>query len=213
MKIGYILITTHCIEVPRHVNKISKRRANMSKTKLSILGIAVIALLASGAWAQGMGGWGMGMMDDSDMPMMGSGMGMMGGGMGPGSCGMMGGGMGMMGYGAFGTLDLTKDQQAKISKIQDELRKQHWALMGKMIDEQAKLRDLYSEDKLDAKKIGAVSDSVYALRKQMMESRIDATNRMRDVLTKEQREQLNKSPRIGSGTMGQGHRHGTMMGQ
>jgi Spy/CpxP family protein refolding chaperone len=185
----------------------------MSRTKMSILAIAVIALLASGAWAQGMGGWGMGMMDDSDMPMMGSGMGMMGGGMGPGSCGMLGGGSGMMGYGTFGALDLSKDQQAKINKIQDDMRKQHWALMGKMMDEQSKLRDLYSEDKLDAMKIGAVSDAIYAIRKQMIESRIDATNRMRDVLTKEQRDQLNKSSRIGSGTMNQGQRHGKMMGQ
>jgi Spy/CpxP family protein refolding chaperone len=174
----------------------------MKKTVMSILGIAVIALLATGAWAQGMGGWGM--MDDDDMPMMG-------GGMGVGSCGMMGGGAGMMGYGAFGALDLTKDQQARINKIQDDMRKQHWAIMGKMMDEQSKLRDLYAEEKLDAKKIGAVSDAVYALRKQMIESRIEATNRMREVLTKEQREQLNKRP--GGGMTGSGHRHGIMMGQ
>ena len=181
----------------------------MKKTAMSVLGIAAIAVLATGAWAQGMGGWGM--MDDGDMPMMGGGMGTMGGEMGPGSCGMIGGGAGMMGYGALGALDITKDQQAKINKIQDDLRKQHWAIMGKMMDEQAKLRDLYAEEKLDAKKIGAVSDAVYALRKQMIESRIDAINRMRDVLTKEQREQLNK--RSGGGMMGTGHRHGSMMGQ
>jgi Spy/CpxP family protein refolding chaperone len=181
----------------------------MTKTRMSILGIASVVVLASGAWAQGMGGWGM--MDDGDMPMMSGGMGMMGGGMGPGSCGMMGSGMGMMGSGTFGALDLSKDQQAKINKIQDDMRKQHWALMGKMMDEQSKLRDLYAEEKLDAKKIGAVSDAVYALRKQMIESRIDATNRMREVLTKEQREQLNK--RSGGGMMGTGHRHGSMMGQ
>jgi len=174
---------------------------------MSVLVIAVVVLVASGAWAQGMGGWGM--MDDGDMPMMGGGM--MGGGTGPGSCGMMGGGMGMMGAGAFGALDLSKDQQAKINKIQDDMRKQHWAIMGKMMDEQSKLRDLYAEEKLDSKKIGTVSDSVYSLRKQMIESRIEATNRMREVLTKEQREQLNK--RSGAGMMGTGHRHGSMMGQ
>jgi Spy/CpxP family protein refolding chaperone len=181
----------------------------MKKTVMSILGVAVIALLATGAWAQGMGGWSM--MDGGDMPMISGGMGMMGGGMGPGSCGMMGGGGGIMSYGAFGALDLTKDQQAKINKIQDDMRKQHWAIMGKMMDEQAKLRDLYAEEKLDAKKIGAVSDAVYALRKQMIESRIDAINRMRDVLTKEQREQLNK--RSSNSMMGTGHMHGSMMGQ
>ena len=183
----------------------------MKKTVWSILGIAAIALLTSVVWAQGMGS--MGMMDDSDMPMMGSGMGMMGGGMGQGSCGMMGNGMGMMGFGSFGKLDLTVEQRIKIKKIQDDLRRQHWAVMGKMMDEQARLRDLYEEEKLDAKKITAVSDAIQVLRKQMIESRIDVFNRMRDVLTKEQREQLSKLQRGGRGMMGPGYRHGSMMGQ
>ncbi|MDH4164620.1 MAG: Spy/CpxP family protein refolding chaperone [Nitrospirota bacterium] len=183
----------------------------MLKILISFVVIAGMALLATGVWAQGMGGWGM--MDDSDMPMYNSGPGMMSGGMGPGSCGMMGSSMGMMGSGQFSALDLTKDQKARINKIQDELRKQHWAVMGKMMDEQSKLRDLYDEEKLDAKKINAVSDAIHGLRKQMIESRIDAFNRMREVLTAEQRDQLKSSPRTGSGAMGQGHRHGTMMGQ
>jgi Spy/CpxP family protein refolding chaperone/mono/diheme cytochrome c family protein len=165
----------------------------------------------SGGYGMGpgmMGGMGgMGMMDDSDMPMMGN-------DMGCGMYGMRGGGygMGMMGAGAFGALDLTADQRTKINKIQDELRKQHWALMGKMMDEQAKLRDLYDEEKPDAKKIGAVSDSMHGLRKQMIESRIDAYNRMREILTKEQREQLDKWRRKGWGMMGPGYSHGPMMG-
>jgi Spy/CpxP family protein refolding chaperone len=177
----------------------------MKKTGWSILGIAVITLLTSVVWAQGMGGWGS--MDDNDMPMMG------GGGMGYGmGMGCMQG-RGMMGPGAFGGLDLTAEQRAKINKIQDDLRKQHWAMMGKMMDEQTKLRDLYNEEKLDAKKITAVSDSMHALRKQMIESRIDAFNRMREVLTKEQREQLTKLQRGGQGMMGPGYRHGNTMGQ
>ncbi len=174
----------------------------MKKTGLGILGIAVIAFLSSGVWAQGMGG--MGMMDDNDMPMMGGGCGM---GMG----GMQG--MGMMGPGAFDRLDLTAEQRTKINKIRDDMRKQHWALMGKIMEEQAKLRDLYDEDLLEAKKITAVSDAIHAYRKQMIESRIDAFNRMRDVLTKEQREQLTKLRHGGGGMMGPGYRRGNMMGQ
>jgi Spy/CpxP family protein refolding chaperone len=155
----------------------------------------------------GMGG--VGMMDDQGMPMMDNGMGY---GMGQDYYGMRGGGWGMMGAGAFGALDLTAEQRAKINKIQDELRKQHWALMGKMMDEQAKLRDLYYEDTPDAKKIGAVSDSIFALRRQMIESRVDAFNRIREVLTKDQREQLDKLRRRGWGMMGPGYGHGPMMG-
>jgi Spy/CpxP family protein refolding chaperone len=175
----------------------------MKKTILFILGIAIIMLLASVAWAGGAGGFGM--MDDNDMPMMSGGCGM-GPGMGMG--GMQG--RGMMGPGAFGGLDLTSEQRTKINKIQDDLRKQHWAVMGKMMDEQAKLRDLYDEEKLDAKKIIAVSDSIYALRKQMIESRVDAFNRMRDVLTDKQREQLPRLRRGGWGMMGPGCRQGMM---
>jgi Spy/CpxP family protein refolding chaperone len=122
-------------------------------------------------------------------------------------------GMGKMGPGAFGGLDLTAEQRTKINKIQDEMRKQHWALMGKIMEEQAKLRDLYDEDLLEAKKITAVSDVIHAYRNQMIESRIDAFNRMREVLTKEQREQFTKLRRGGWGTMGPGYMRGNMMGQ
>ena len=176
--------------------------------RFGIMGVAVIALLATGAWAQGMGGWGM-MGDNNDMPMMSGGGGGMGCGMG---YGMGMGGMGMMGIGSFEGLNLTPDQRAKINRIQDETRKQHWAVMGKMMDEQAKLRDLYEEEKLDAKKITAVTDAIHALRKQMLESGIAAFNGIREVLTKEQREQFTRMQRGSWGMMGPGYRHGTMMG-
>jgi Spy/CpxP family protein refolding chaperone len=147
------------------------------------------------------GAGGMGMM-------MGPGMGMMGGGMCMMGRGMMSGmnmmGMrGMMGLGPIGMLDLTDDQRRKITKIQDEKRKKHWEIMGKIMDEQAKLRDLYQEDELDAKKIGAVYDNIFKLRQQMIEAHIQAINQARAVLTKEQREQLKRWWRHGGmGMMG-----------
>jgi Spy/CpxP family protein refolding chaperone len=188
----------------------------MKRTYASMAAIAVFSLLATGVCAQGMGGWGMGwgMMDENDMPMMGNGTGCgMGYGMGNGYYSMRGRGMGMMGAGVFGALDVTPDQRTRINKIQDELRKEHWTLMGKMMDEQAKLRDLYEAEKPDAKKIGATSDSLQVLRRQMIETRVDAFNRMRDVLTKEQREKLDTWRRGGWGMMGPGYGHGSMMGQ
>jgi hypothetical protein len=58
----------------------------------------------------------------------------------------MGGmGMGMMGgmHGApFDMLDLTPEQRTKINKIHDELRRKNWDALGKVQDEEAKLRDL-----------------------------------------------------------------------
>ncbi len=144
------------------------------------------ALLTTGVPAQA---------DDPDM-MANCPMGMMGGGMGRGMMGdgMMGGmGMGMMGgmHGApFDMLDLTTEQRTKINKIHDELRRKNWDALGKIQDEEAKLRDLYAVDKRDPKAIGAVYGSIYALKRQMIEAGIDAHNRMEALLTDAQRAQL-----------------------
>lgn len=168
-------------------------------------------------WAAGPGG---------DCPggggMMGPGMGMMGGmgggmmGPGMGGMGMMGGGpgMGMMGMGPgasmgmhpFAMLDLTGDQRTKLAKIQDETRKRHWDLMGKLFDEQARLRDIYATERPDPKQVGQVYGNIAKLQQQMAEIATDAHNRMFDVLTKEQREQLQQWRRgmMGSGWMGGG---------
>lgn len=143
--------------------------------------------------------------EDDDYPgMMGPGMtgpGMMGGyygmphGMGMMGPGMMGPGMGMMG--AFYALDLNDDQRKKLRQIQDGLRKQHWELMGKVQDEYAKLRDLYAADTRDPAAIGAQAQRIFDLRRQMLESSVEAGNRMEAVLTAEQKAQLRKDVRGG----------------
>jgi Spy/CpxP family protein refolding chaperone len=159
-------------------------------------------------------GMGPGMMGGG---MMGMGPGMMGGGMGPG---MMGGGMGMMGGpgmmgggfgmgpgmmgGGFGmdplyALNLTDEQRAKVEKILDEERKKHWDTAGKMMEEQNRLRDLYQEDTPDPKKVGAVYGSIAKLQQQMVENHIQARNQVQQILTKEQREQLQQWRRGGWG--------------
>ena len=130
-----------------------------------------------GMMGQGMMGGGMmgqGMMDDDMMGMMG----------------------GMMhGSGPIGMLDLTDDQRAKINKIQDEQRKKNWDAMGKIMDEQSKLRDLYAADKRDPKIIGAVYGTIFNLKRQMIEATIDAQNRMEALLTDKQRQELKQSRR------------------
>src|SRR5512139_1492545 len=126
------------------------------------------------------GGWG---------PGYGMGPGMMGGyGMGPGMGGYgMGPGM-MGGYGPQGMPDLSADQRAKIGKIQDETRRKNWALMGQMMDEQAKLRDLYDAPKRDSDAINNAYKNINELQRRMYESAADAHKRMEGVLTKEQKE-------------------------
>ncbi len=127
--------------------------------------------------SDGYGGWGPGM---GPGMMGGYGMGM---GMGPG---MMGGHRWRWGRG----LDLTDEQRTSINKIQDETRKSHWALMGEMMDQQAKLRDLHEAPKRDQEAIDETYKAIGNLHQQMYDSSVDARKRIEAVLTKEQQEKL-----------------------
>ena len=171
----------------------------------------------------GMGMMGGGMMDmmmgggpGGGMGMMGMGGGMMGGmGMGPGGgmgMGMGGPGMGMMGMGPMSMLDLSDEQRDKITKLSDDMRRKNWDTYGKIMDEQAKLRDLYSGETVDVKKAGAVYGNISKLQQQVFETSLEAHNRVQAVLTKEQKEQLRQMTRggmgMGRGMMGPGGRSG-----
>ncbi|BCG04659.1 hypothetical protein PPGU19_092270 (plasmid) [Paraburkholderia sp. PGU19] len=120
----------------------------------------------------------------------GPGGGMMGYGMGPGM--MRGFGMGSgMGFNAWtGTLDLTDAQRVKINQIQDDTRKTHWTLMGNMLDQQARLRDLYEAPKRDSAEITKTYKAIDAIRQKMFDSSIDARKRIEALLTAQQQEKL-----------------------
>lgn len=172
------------------------------------------ALLSAGAWAQwgpGMGGYGMGpgMMGGygggpaGDCPAYGAGggygPGMMGGrgagaGMmgGRGGAGMMGGGPGMMGgYGwEYRSLDLSDEQRDKILAIAKESREKMWGLMQTMHGLMWKSEGPGTRS--DAEVLKSF-DAMTAVRREMLAARLDARKRMDDVLTKEQREQVQKS--------------------
>jgi len=190
--------------------------------------VSALALVAGVAFAQqaatpapgpGMMGHGMmgqGMMGQGMMGqgMMGHGMmgqGMMGHGMmGQGMMGhgMMGQGMmdhGMMGPGvgrALSMLDLNDAQRKEVLKLHDEQRRKHWELAGKMHDEMAALRDAWwSDGKRDRAAVLAAHKRIGELRQQALESRLDAADRLDQVLTAEQREQFR---RLGSRWMLEG---------
>lgn len=137
----------------------------------------------------GMGmGPGMGMMGGG---MMGPGMMMGPGGMGPGmGMGMGPGMMGGMGMGPLAMLDLTDDQQKRIAKIQEDVRKRHWNTQGKILEEQARLSELYAAEKPDPKQVSQVYGNIAKLQQEILEANLQAQNLMLDVLTKEQRDQL-----------------------
>jgi len=138
-----------------------------------------------------MGGYGPGYGQGYGPGMMGGyGRGGMMGGYGYGG-GMMGGyGSGMMGLGALQALDLNEQQLGKITQIQDETRRKNWSVMGKLMDEQAHMRDLFLADKRDPAAIGKQAMKIADLRRQMLEASVDARNRAEALLTKEQKDQL-----------------------
>lgn len=123
----------------------------------------------------------------------GYGMGMMGAGPGSGMMGgEFGGGPGMMGYGGgwWDALGLSDEQRTKINRIQDDTRHAHWALMNSMMDEQAKLRDLYEAPKRDSAAIDDTYKTIGELRQKMIDSSVEAHKRMEAVLTSKQLEKL-----------------------
>jgi len=155
----------------------------------------------------GYGGPGFGM-GPGMMGGYGMGAGMMGGhggsyGMGAGMMGGYGGGYGMMGPGNFGGLNLSADQKAKVTQIQRDARRKMWSLMGRMMESQYALQDLYDADKQDAAAINRQFKELEDMRRQMVESSVDMHNRINEILTKEQREQ----------TRGWGRGYGPMMGR
>ena len=128
---------------------------------------------------------------------MGPGRGMgAGGGMAPGPGGMGPGG-GMMGpgggLGRLAQLDLSDSQRSQVFKIQDELRRKNWELLGKTQDEQAKLRDAYyASGTRDRAAIVAAYKRIGDLRVQRIENTLDAAEKIEAVLTPQQRETLKR---------------------
>lgn len=89
-----------------------------------------------------------------------------------------------------GALALSKEQQAKINKLSDELKHNNWATQGLINDETAKLRDLYEADQRDSKAIGNEYQKVFDLKRQMIEAYLNTQNHIEEILTPEQRAQL-----------------------
>ena len=150
------------------------------------------------------GGYGMGpgMMGYGQMGpgMMGPGMmgpGMMGyGQMGPGMMGGYGMGPGMMGPGmmggAYGGVNLTDEQNAKIAAVQEEFSKKQWDVMTQMQDEQFKLQQIYSAPTRDTAAINEQYKKFSQLRRQMWDNMADVQKKTEAVLTKEQRNTMRR---------------------
>lgn len=108
-----------------------------------------------------------------------------GGTYGPGN-GMGSGIMG--GYGTGSGLDLTTEQRGKIARIQNDVRRKHWELMGKMQDEQAQMNEQYYSENRDDAALSASYRKMSDLRHQMFDLSLGARKQIDAVLTQEQRQ-------------------------
>ena len=64
--------------------------------------------------------------------------------------------------------------------------------MGKLHDENTKLRDLYDTDTRDGGAISAVSNEMYQLRQQRLDAMLDAQDKVEAILTPEQRKEVRR---------------------
>lgn len=130
--------------------------------------------------------------------------GMMGGygpgyGMGPGMMGGYGQGYGMGpgmmgGYGpGYGNgINLSDEQRAKISEIQQELAQKQWALMGQMHQQGGPMSQAFGPGPIDEQAARKAYEQMAEARKGMFELSLQTRKRIDAVLTPEQREQMGR---------------------
>jgi Spy/CpxP family protein refolding chaperone len=95
-------------------------------------------------------------------------------------------------------LDLGADQRAKITALQDELRRDNWRRLGDIMEQRARLRDLAYAAPEDTTQLRSIHERIASLRQQMAEARLDAHQRQLNLLTDAQREQLRQLRRGGA---------------
>lgn len=141
-------------------------------------------------------------MPASAQPRNDMGHGMMGGGM-MGS-GMMGG-QGMMGdrgigragdcHSGYAALNLTDEQRAKLGDIRRDLWRKRQEVMSRMHEQDIHMHDVFALGGVDENKARKAFDAMTVAHKEMFEASLDAGKRMNEVLTPEQREQLQRARR------------------
>ena len=137
------------------------------------------------------------------MGMMGHGMGMMGGGGMP--CpimNQMGHGMGMAG--ALDLPDLTEEQQGEIRTIQREVRRQNMEKMMDIMDLRDDMMIEMTAERPDPEQVREIQLNMSQKQGELLESTLESRNRIYDLLTEEQQEQIrNLQRRPGRSPYGQ----------
>jgi len=141
--------------------------------------------------------------EDDDMPMMQQGRpGMM---MGGGGMGMMGGGGMGMGMATMHALDLDRDQVRKMTRIHKELAQKHAGMRADIQELRWELSREMTKERPSPERVGELSDRIFQQRRQLIQDRVEARNRMMDALSESQRQQWRRmmenrrQMRMGSG--------------
>ncbi|QKT05040.1 periplasmic heavy metal sensor [Ectothiorhodospiraceae bacterium 2226] len=137
--------------------------------------------------------------------------------MGPEGQRQMGPGMGQGQGMGMAALNLTAEQQQQMRQIRRDLQREQWEAQGKLMEAREDLRDLWLAEERDPAAIGEAYARIAELQRPMIEARVEAANKMRAVLSDEQREALREMRASGMGMMGSGGMMGGpgmgMMGQ
>lgn len=120
--------------------------------------------------------------------------------MGPGPMGGMGG-MGPMPPMMLHHLGLSEEQWDKVRDIMHEQRMNNHERHGKMMDARFEMQKVMSKPDATAEEVGAAVEKMCKLRREMVENRIKTQNKIRDVLTKQQKQQFDAMNRGRMGMM------------
>jgi Spy/CpxP family protein refolding chaperone len=164
------------LEKAKRKQKISKRRTKMKKITLTVMALLFVAAVATSAFGFG---WGRGP------------------GFGGGPCARGD-------FGGYAGVELTADQKAKLSEMQDGQFKEIKPLREQMWTKRDELRKLWLETTPDQAKITAAQKEMRSLRDQMQDKMTAFRLNAVKVLTPEQQEKM----RTAASSRGFGPGHG-----
>lgn len=117
---------------------------------------------------------------------------------GRGGCGAYGGGFGPDGGpGAFGRLDLSKEQFDKMWQLKDKFQNETKDLRYQMYQKRLEMRKLFADPKADDAAIRAQYAEMSGLRQKLQDKRIEFKLAQRKILTAEQLQELGEGPAEG----------------
>ncbi len=93
--------------------------------------------------------------------------------------------------------DLTDEQKQKIEALKMELIKENMPLKNELMEKKARLRTLSTVENVDMKEVNSVIDEIIGLHARIMKNGVENMQRIRELLTEDQRLKFDSRPHIG----------------